>query len=213
METKAGLLLVFVVLALSAATTNATIVTIGLTAEITNIDRYSQWLNENFKVGDIITGRYTYNTDTPDLFPSNPRSGVYWHYDRPYGISLNANGYTIQSNPDDVMFLVGTFDRPDGDCYLLESWINLPISNGILADHISWQLDDESGTALSSDILPTTAPVLGDWGYDWGLRIYFGYKGGELLVAKVTSVENIPEPTTLLFFVWVGTVVLVKRKR
>jgi hypothetical protein len=211
METKAGLLLVFVVLALSAATTNATIVTIGLTAEITNIDRYSQWLNENFKVGDIITGSYTYDTDTPD---TNPLSTVadYVYTGAPYGINLNINGFTIQSSPDSAHFLISFANNHTGaDFYGFISYNNLPFSNGIPIDIISWQLDDYSCNALSSTELSSQPPDLEDWPRQ-GLLMTFGYKGGSILGAKVTSVQIVPEPATL-FLLMLGGLVLLKKSQ
>ncbi len=186
----------FVLLALSAATTNATIVTIGIAGEITYVGR-GEWLNENFKIGDIITGRYTYNTDTPDLFPSNPRSGVYWHYSEPYGISLRAGDFVFQTDPGNVQFLIGIYNRDiDGDNYLSASYRNLPLSNGILVNTISWQLDDLSGQALCDDMLPTSAPVLEDWQSIYGLVVTFGDKGGFGFRATVTTAYLIPEPAT-----------------
>ncbi|MCX5638919.1 MAG: hypothetical protein NTX52_14680 [Planctomycetota bacterium] len=172
METKAGLLLVFVVLALSAATTNATIVTIGLTGEIT----YSEW--SIFHVGDIITGNYTYDTDTPDQNPS-PTIGHYQYSSSPYGVSLSVNGFILQTDPDHVDFLVGTLNDENGrDSYGFISYNNQSLPNDIPVWHIALQLDDYSGTALYSDALPTEPPVVGDWESIFGLMITFGYKGG-----------------------------------
>lgn len=49
------------------------------------------YLNGRIQVGDLITGTYTYGTDTPD---SNPLSygGRYGHFAYPCGFSLRVGG-------------------------------------------------------------------------------------------------------------------------
>jgi hypothetical protein len=208
-----NLVLVVVVLALWTTSASAEIVTIGLSAEITYITPHDEWLNEQFDIGDVITGVYRYDSSTPDSFPSNPRSGVYQYYTAPYGIYLSAGDFAFQTDPVNVDFFVGIYDRPDGDNYLLRSYSNLPLPNDLIVWHISWQLDDYSGTALSSDMLPTTPPVLEDWEYDSGLMIQLGDKGGLTLGAEVSSVELVPEPSTLLLLAFGGLAVLRRRMR
>ena len=178
----------FVILGLGVTGLQADIIEIGLTAEVAVVDDWDGLLEGQIKVGDIITGSYIYDSDTPDLFPLNPRSGVYWHYDPEYGISLSAGGFVFQTDPSNVKFLVGIYNRTYDDGYLLRSYNNLPLSNGVEVDHIMWDLRDYTGTALSSDALPTTPPVLEDWESIFGLTIRFGYKGGSMVRAHATSV-------------------------
>jgi hypothetical protein len=211
MERKGGLLLVFVVLALSAATTNATIVTIGLTAEITYVDPYSQWLNENFKVGDIITGSYTYDTDEFDNNPL-PTIGYYRYSTSPYGIRLNVCDLVFQTDPGNVDFRMTILNDDAGmDTYCLISYNNVSTAKGQNLDLIGWQLDDYSQAALSSTYLTEKPPVLEDWPRQ-GLLMTFGYKGGSTLGAKVTSVQIVPEPATL-FLLMLGGLVLLKKSQ
>jgi hypothetical protein len=205
METKGGLLLVFVVLALSAATTNATIVTIGLTGEIT----YSEL--SIFHVGDIITGSYTYDTDALDRNLS-PNIGLYEYTSSPYGIYLDVGDFVIQTDPEHVDFFISLGDNSYGDDhYLLRSYNNLPLTNGLPVWHISWQLDDFSGTALSSDHLPAWPPVLEDWQSIYGLMVTFGFKGGAGIRAQVISVELVPEPTTVVLLI-LGAVFSLRKR-
>ena len=76
---------------------------------------------------------------------------------------------------------------------------NLPLSNGVEVYEIFWQLDDYSGTALSSTEIPLGPPLLGDWGSHWELMIDLGLKGGDGgFGAEVTSVWLIPEPSSVL---------------
>lgn len=60
----------------------------------------------------------------------------------------------------------------------MRSYNNLPFSDELLVEYISWQLDDPTQTALSSDALPTVFPVLEDWGPNFfGLTITGGIPG------------------------------------
>lgn len=56
----------FMVLSLASANLRATTITINLTAEITGIDDVGGLLEGQLNVGDIITGSYIYDSDTPD---------------------------------------------------------------------------------------------------------------------------------------------------
>ena len=200
-----------VVLALSVGTLQATLIEINITAEIIGIDDRDGLLEGKITAGDIMTGSYIYESSCIDSSPSST-GGAYWYYSSPYGISLTSGGFVFQTDPDNVEFLIGVDDGTYGhDTYLLRSYNNLPLSNGVEVDHISWQLDDYSGTALSSDALPTTPPVLGDW-QDNYLRITFGYKGYSTMGVDVTSVELLPEPATILLLGLGGLALLRKRR-
>jgi hypothetical protein len=210
MERKGGLLLVFVVLVLSAASANATIVTIDLTGEVTYVDERSSELQNLFHVGDAVTGRYLYDTETPDTNPF-PAVGGYVYSGLPYGIFLNVGGIDIQSSPNSADFLISVANNHTGaDFYAVISYKNLPLLNGLPVWLISWQLDDYSQTALSSTRIPETPPILEDWEDIWGLRIEFGQRGGLTVGVGVKNVELIPEPATFLLFLLGGLVVLKK---
>jgi len=206
---------VFVALGLSVSVLEATIVEISLTAEITYI-RDADQFDGQLQIGDIITGSYKYESTMPG---SNPLLSVgdYEHYSPPYGISLTAGGFVFQTDPDNVDFLVEVVNNhyasPTQDDYGIISYNNLPLSNGVLVAHISWHLGDTSGTALSSDTLPTTAPVLDDWSYSWGIDIHTGPKVGHVAIgADVISVELVPEPTTL-FLLGLGSLLVLRYER
>ena len=205
------LLLAAVMFALPVGVARSDIVTIRIDGEVSYVDKYSTVLNDLFVVGEPVSGEYVYDTDTPDSSGSS-RSGLYWHYDGPYGISLSINEFVFQSAPDNLQFLVGISDRDFNDGYLIRSYTNLALSNGLQVNHISWQLDDYSGTPLSSTVLPATAPVLEDWDFDRGLTVELGEKGSLVLGIEVTDVMLVPEPTTCLLL-GLGTVAFVKRRR
>jgi hypothetical protein len=201
MEKKlAKITLAILVCAFLPAVSNGQLITIGIEATVKYVTDTDHLLEGKVTVGSTITGTYTYDTSTPDSEPSTSQ-GAYWHYSALCGISLNVSGFSFKTDPTNVNFLVDILND-DGinpaDGYLLRSSNNLPLSNGVLVDYIFWQLDDPTGTALSSDALPTTAPNLANWNSDYGLSIYSWGDNEFLLRADVISATVVPEPTTLL---------------
>ncbi len=101
-------------------------------------------------------------------------------------------------------------DSQSGDDYFVSSYLNLYLHNGVNVEDFFWHLNDSTGTALSSDDLPTTAPVLSDWD-DNRLYISGGPRETKFWFdATVTSAEIIPEPGTLLLLL-LGAALLKKR--
>jgi hypothetical protein len=212
-----NLVLVVVVLALWPGSSSAAIIEIGLTAEITYIEDDDGLLKGQLSVGDLITGSYTYDSDTPD---SHPGEGVgeYWHDSPPFGIRLGAGGFAFQTDPDNIEFLISVVnDNVGADSYLLRSDRNLPLYDGVFVVDIEWQLNDYSGAALSSDALPLEPPVLEDWPDTWyglGISGSTGDPRGPqyFMRSTVTSVWLVPEPGTALLFGLGGLALLRKRR-
>jgi len=216
---KRKVLAVFlVVFALGAGNLRAEIVTIGLTAEIVYVGDPDGMLRERLEVGDVMTGSYTYNSDTPDTNPSCI-VGVYNHYSPPYGIRLSAGGLVFQTDPDNVEFLIEVVNEYYGDIYYVCSDNNLPIYDDVVIRYIALQLEDYSGTAISTDALPTTPPVLEDYP-DTHFVVIEGYKFTPYpyplpcchfhIWATVTSA--IPEPATVLLFA-LGSLTMLRHTR
>jgi hypothetical protein len=198
-------------LAFQSQRADATLITISIEAEVDSVEDFGNYLEGRINPGDIITGTYTYESTTPD---SNPSSSIghYWHYAGPAGISLEVEGFDFASDPSNVNFLVGIVDNGTSgglhDSYWLCSYSNVPLSNGASVDEITWALEDSTATALSSDALPTSAPVLEQWESIVGLRLE-GQRGGYYVSATVTSA--IPEPATIVLLALGGLVVLRRR--
>lgn len=139
-------------------------ITIDIQAIVRDVADGSGLLGGTIGAGSLITGSYTYESTAPDN-NDFPGVGDYWHSQSPYGITLNSGGHTFATDPDRVQFLVEMVnDHYSGfDNYLLRSYKNLDLAGGVQVEHISWQLDDPTMTALSSEALPLGAPILSDW--------------------------------------------------
>jgi hypothetical protein len=210
---KRGIILPVVViicaLSFSALPAQATLITIEIEAEVDSVYDPSGYLEGNISAGDTITGTYTYESTTADTNPS-PYVGDYEHFASPAGIFLSVGEFDFTTDLANVDFLVSVCDAGgpyDTDNYLIRSYNNLPLSNGTLVDHISWQLDDDTATALSNIDLPTSPPILDNWQAGNHLRLH-GERGGYIVDAHVTSA--VPEPATIVLFA-IGALLLKKR--
>ena len=156
-------------------------------------------LGNAISIGDSVTGTYTYDSEAVDSNPSL-ESGLYYHSNSLYGISLYIGGLNFKTDPTNVDFLVSVGNWSSGtDNYGLLSYRNLPLSNGALVDEISWQLTDPTGTALSNDVLPLIAPDLSKW-HSNGLTIDSDRESGFRIGARITSATLVPEPISILLF-------------
>jgi hypothetical protein len=158
---------------LSTPVNSPGVITIKIVAQVYFIHDPNNLLGGAIQVDDTITGKYTYNSRTPDSNP-DPHWGEYRYTSSTFGIEINAGGLDFKTNPSDVDFLMGIGNDTQWsddyvDYYGLASRNNLQLSNGMLVYEIYWILIDDTCTALTSDALPTTAPVLSDWIQPYGL--------------------------------------------
>jgi hypothetical protein len=217
---KRAIVLIAVAGFLWALPAKAELVTIKIEAVVDDVVEAGDYLNGRIKVGDLITGTYTYDTDTPDSSPL-PGVGRYEHYGYPSGFSLSVGGLDFMTDPANTNFLIEIVNNyPYDDGYSLSSYSNSPLSDGTPLNNISWSLGDYSAAALTSSELPTTAPVLNDWNLNF-LQIWAGVGGradpprppsGFGLATHVTSAVVIPEPGTLAILA-VGGLMFVRRNK
>jgi hypothetical protein len=204
---KRTIVLIGMALVFCALAANGALITIEIEAVVDNVWDGGYYLEGKIGPGDTIRGTYSYNSDMPDS-ATEPWLGEYEYSQHPYGMILGVGDFRFETAPEDVDFIIYVSnDRlsPKGDIYNIVSKSNLPLSNGTPVESIWWQLNDNTGSALSSDALPTTFPFLNDWeGNVLGIDAYRRYG----ISAHVTSA--IPEPCTIILL---GLGGLVLRKR
>lgn len=133
-----------------------------------------------------ISGFYTFDADQAD---SNPASDVgdYRFTNRNTGMVVKIGDRVFYTNPAKVDVLIETVNRAT-DNYLVRSYYNLASDPALSVSHIAWQLDDSTGSAITSDQLPDIAPVLSKWQQIFALTIDGGGgPNGYFIRATVTS--------------------------
>ena len=198
----------------------AEIIKIGFSGYVDGINDPYNLLEGAVTDGAPISGYYIYDSLTSDSDPSI-YTGLYEYSAAPYGMSLTIGTLTFQTDPANVDLEIGLSNNYYGetwDYYTIRSNNNLELDTGVSIDSISWQLTDNTGNALSSDILPLGPPDLSAWQYDnhfsvRGGRYPFPPEGEKTLFnfgGYIDSVWLIPEPATLILF---GLSGLLIRKR
>jgi hypothetical protein len=174
LEMKKKLLkFVFIVLLCCGGLTQAVPITIQISGNITVVAGTGRGSVPNtIHAGSTFTGTYTYDSLASDS-DSSVQRGVY-QYNSPYGISINLGGYEFKTAPnhtDGFKIWIRndelTYSSLPMDRYTVgSSEIVSTLPAGFETLGIGWYLTDTTHTALSSDALPTTAPVLTDWNYN-----------------------------------------------
>jgi hypothetical protein len=191
MEKKLAKIVLAILFCFVCVPVQAEMITIAITGQVTGVEDQYGHLENKIHVGDSITGTYIY-----DSIASGP---PYDYYSNPCGISLYAGGFNFKTDQNNVHLHISVInnDLLGYDGYSMTSYNNLSLSNGALVESINWQLEDTTGTALSSDALPLTAPDLSRWNSNL-LRIT--HDRDFTIDATVTSAVLIPEPATVFLF-------------
>jgi len=207
-----------------AQTVQAGTVTVHFTAEITEIttsdaleelDEDLRKVAESFEVGDLVEGVYAYDTPLPDYFDNHDFEGLYQTHARPCGITVNANGFVLQTDPEAVDVTIQVLnDLTPSASHLPREKFSVASGNNLMSPPIGdlrpqtpsleleafWPSDP-----LIDDSLPGSAPTLEDWDIR---RLEFGFERGSTpargagegsyesvsFIATVTSVELLPDP-------------------
>lgn len=193
----------------------AKLIPIAINAEVTSVLENFDLLEGKIHVGDLVTGVYVYDSATPDRDPAYYH-GEYEHHAPPAGITFTVGGFVFMTDPANVDFTIHIVDDPPaqgrvGDRYGILSENNLPLPNGTSVGGISLFLRNEAGGVLSSDALPTMAPVLDDWAQGGELAVS-GIGRSFVIEGRLTSMALIPEPATLMFL-GLGGLALLRNRR
>jgi len=189
-------------------------ITISVTGNVTSASGSS--LPDTIREGDIFTGTYTYESSTIDN-----GQGHYLH-NSPYGISIVVGGYEFKTAPNhtgqfeivikndngNVFGPIGIDSYGSSDVYAVLSR-NVSIGCNL---SIIWYLWDEAHTALSSDALPVTSPVL--TAYNFNIFQIYSLGSGVANISIfgiVTQAVLIPEPATICLLAFGGWIVSRRR--
>ena len=195
-----------------SASARGALVTVWLEGNVSGVSNTEgTFLEGKVVIGDVITGTYIYDTDTPNS-STWPSTGRYEHWASPAGFSLSVGGLDLMTDLANTDFVVQIANNyPYSDIYSVSSTRNLPLPDGTEVASISWGVRDDSATAISSVELPGVPPVLTDWAINninirgRGMRTGFGIQG------YVTSIGVIPEPATVVLLGFGGLLLLRKR--
>ncbi|MHC4520146.1 MAG: hypothetical protein ACYTAS_16265, partial [Planctomycetota bacterium] len=156
----------------------ARLVTVAFTAEVTEVWDWTAFLQDKVKVGDTLTGTYTYDTAVPDS--RDYVIGSYEFSSPPCGMVWEVGGCTFRTDPNNLEFKVKVYNDWDAhvsfiDKLILLSERNLPVDGDIEITRIELLLEDEYAFAarpndpyhpmigLLSTALPVMAPDLRHW--------------------------------------------------
>ena len=137
---------------------------IRFVARVHSVDDPNNLLGGVIKTNDTISGKYVYDSGIPDSDPDTT-VGHYPFTSYSCRFEVYAGGLTFKNSPSNMDFSIWVYNNHFGDSdeFSVLSLNNLQLDNGMLVNIIQWDITDFNGTALDSDILPTTAPVLSEW--------------------------------------------------
>ena len=177
----------FVLLLLASA--RAEIKNFTFRGTIGEADDPSFVLDGSITNGAAFEGFYIFDSAAADS-NADPTVGDYKFTNSTFGVVVRVGNYVFRTNPRHVDFLIEVVDRAASDNYVLRSYNNV-CSRPLIVDHISWQLDDSTSTALTNAFLPLTPPALSAWESVFGLTVSGGCDAF-FLRGAVNSISEAP---------------------
>jgi hypothetical protein len=178
-------------LLLSSAPARADLITFQFEGIVTSVVELT-----GFNVGDPISGTYTFESTTSDLFLADLTLGGY--LGAVTDLSFVVSGYTGSFGPGFNAINIGNPFGASGDIYQVNSGFTGASVSGFDPEFFALDIRDSTGTALSSDLLPTTPPNLAL--FDTRV-ITLGFEDDEdsgFVIAQLTSLTRVPVPPGLL---------------
>ncbi|MCW5559549.1 MAG: hypothetical protein KIT22_17170 [Verrucomicrobiae bacterium] len=164
---------------------------------LTKVNDSNHLLDNSVTNGVAFEGFYIFDTDIMDS-NSDPTVGDYRHSESTFGIVVKVGSYVFRTNPRHVNFLIEVVNRTGGDVYLLRSYHNL-CSQPLFVEHISWQLDDSTGSAVTNTALPAIPPDLAAYQSSFSMTVSGGGSNMAgmpyLIRGTVDSIEEAPAVT------------------
>jgi len=179
-------------IACTVATAHSALKNFTFRGTVATVDDPSLRLDQSITNGAAIQGFYIFDPTTTD---SNPDATVadYRHTNSACGITVQIGSHVFRTNPRKVDLIIELVNR-EADSYLIRSYFNLA-DEPLPVGHIEWQLDDPTGTALTSVDLPLAPPNLANFQSLSGLTLGSGGAGletGFFIRAHITAIEEAP---------------------
>ena len=177
---------------------NSNLVEFEVNATVREVWDSDNVLGFSINVGDIISGTYTFNKNTPDNDPS-PEHARYEHIpgSGDYGFDITINNTNLKTNTMTDMFSINLSDSPSWpDFYAAEQFgTQLPFINGSTVDGMGVFIDDPSGNTITSTTLSNQPPLLTGTGYKdfyiGGMRNSTPYPSYFSIVADLNSITEV----------------------
>jgi hypothetical protein len=157
---------------------------------VAEVEDEANLLLGSVKAGDLVTGSFHFHGGVMEQ-GTGESQGVYL-FQSGAGITLQAGAARFGSDASRPQIRVELSNNEQQheaavDRFLLRSYVNLPVNQIASVEHISWQLEDESGSALASKSLPGKALDLAAWDSVHGLVITGAAAGDETRVYRVRA--------------------------
>jgi hypothetical protein len=157
-------------------------------------------------VGDAIQGSFDFDTLAPDLAPSDASVGIF-SWTAPFGMSVSVGVHSFSAFGNLNISVLNSFV----DQYSV-------LATSALQDlTLELFLQDNTGSALSSDQLPAGAPLLAGFAQrDFHLDALFGsseVQADGQITALSPPAANAPEPRTMLLVVTAALASMVFARR
>ena len=178
--------------ALAAVTSQAALKNFTFSGTVERVDDQFLRLDGSITNGTPLEGFYIFDPTISDS-NSDPSVGDYRNTSSSCGVVVKMGNYVFRTNPRKVDFLIEVVNR-DTDNYLLRSYYNVS-SQPIDVGHISWQLDDRTGSAFGAASLPLIPPDLADFQSIFGLTVSGGgaeMEPGFFVRGNITSIQETP---------------------
>jgi hypothetical protein len=162
----------------------ADIITVQVTAEITQFEDNGGYFDGSISVGTLLTMTYSYDTEVSGIAVS---SGLEYEQFAPNLINISIGNYEFQNSGSFFLYIEnGVIDQFQ---------LGATVESGSLPEsNLSMMLYDTDGTALSTDLLPEINYNLNDW-YGFDIDIDGGREFS--IEMDIKSISIIPEPATI----------------